>query len=43
MGWKPLLQAFDNGMHDKVILPYWPGIILSLPKTVHVGDTRPTR
>ena len=40
---KTLLQAYHDGMHDKVSLPCWPGIIHSLPKTVHVGDTRPTR
>ena len=39
---KPPLQAYHDGMHDKVILPCWPGVIYSLPKTVHVGDTRPT-
>ena len=39
---KPLLQAYHHGMHDKVILLCWSGIIHSLPKVVHVGDTRPT-
>ena len=30
---KSLLQTYHGGMHDKVILPCWPGIIHPLPKT----------
>ena len=37
---KPLLQAYHDGLHDKVILSCWPGIIHSLPKQYIHGEAK---